>query len=123
MKIEDQKEFIKGLFAYKNSIDSDSTKHMAATIEKDTADALAANLSEGQLTPKLDISVEDVFALAENGNIEPIELIENIFTMVSELKDIEHQGRDIDLSHSKKIFDKLKENFIKHKEEEDINNF
>ncbi|MCH1612375.1 MAG: hypothetical protein L7S72_03685, partial [Flavobacteriales bacterium] len=75
MKIEDQKEFIKGLFAYKNSIDSDSTKHMAATIEKDTADALAANLSEGQLTPKLDISVEDVFALAENGNVEPIELI------------------------------------------------
>ena len=123
MKIENQKEFIKGLLSYKNSIDSDSTKHMAATIEKDTADTLAANLSEGQVDPKLDISVEDVFTLAENNNIEPIELIENIFTMVSELENLEHQGREIDLSSSKKIFDQLKENFIKHKKEEDINNF
>lgn len=123
MKIEDQKEFIKGLLSYKNSIDSDSTKHMATTIEKDTADTLAANLSEGQVDPKLDISVEDVFTLAENNNIEPIELIENIFTMVSELENLEHQGREIDLSSSKKIFDQLKENFIKHKKEEDIKNF
>ena len=123
MKIEDQKEFIKGLLSYKNSIDSDSTKHMAVTIEKDTADALAASLSEGQVAPKLDISAEDVFTLAENNNIEPIELIENIFTMVSELEKLEHQGREIDLSGSKKIFDQLKENFIKHKKEEDINNF
>ena len=96
---------------------------MANNIEKDTAEAFAQHFSKGEVGPKLNISAEDVFALAENGNIEPIELIENMFTIVSELKNIEHQGRDIDLSPSKKIFDQLKENFIKSKEEEDIKNF
>lgn len=123
MKIEHQKEFIKGLLSYKNSIQEESKKHMANNIEKDTAEAFAQHFSKGQVGPKLNISAEDVFALAENGNIEPIELIENMFTIVSELKNIEHQGRDIDLSPSKKIFDQLKENFIKSKEEEDIKNF
>jgi len=123
MKIEHQKEFIKGLLSYKNNIQEESKKHMVNNIEKDTAEAFAKHFYKGEVDPKLNISAEDVFALAENGNIEPIELIENMFTMVAELENIQHQGRDIDLSPSKKIFDQLKENFIKSKEEEDIRNF
>lgn len=123
MKIEHQKEFIQGLLAYKNSIHDESKKHMVSTIEKDTAEAFSENIFEGKAVPNLNLSVEDVFALAENGNVEPIELIESMFGAISEIENFEHQGREIDLSSSKKIFDQLKENFIKHKKEEDINNF
>ena len=123
MIIEHQKEFIKGLLSYKDSIASESTKFMADNIEADTAKSFFENILKDQDLPDFGISYNDIFTLAENGNIEPIELIESMFGMVSEMGIIEHQGRKIDLSSSKDIFNQLKSNFLKHKKEEDINNF
>lgn len=123
MKIEEQKEFIRGLFDYKKSIDSEESLFMIKNFEKDLSKTLTKKLFDAEFEHPENLDIDLLFTIAEENGIEPMDYIDYIFQMFADMKEIELNGAKIDFSKSLEILKECKEQFVKHKNQEDIKNF
>lgn len=123
MNIDDQKEFIRGLFSYKKNIKSEESRFIVENFESEFSESISKELFGSSIDPNYQFDIEQLFSIAEENGVEPIEYVEFIFNMFQNMQEFEHHGKKINFSHAMEIFERAKQNFIEQKEAQDIKNF
>jgi len=121
MDKQDQKEFVKALFSYKDDLD-DMNKIVIDKVEFDVRSTLnKAFLGKDQEFDMKDL--DQVLEFLESENFDLIDLVDDLTSIISKTPKQNVHGKEIDLSASAQIMEKAKNQFIEHKKSEDINNF
>ena len=71
-----------------------------------------------------DLDIDSFFSLCEEMSVDPTEMIDSFLNIAcNNIKTFKVHDKDVSLEGLPDFFKKAKENFIKEKESEDINNF
>jgi len=121
----DQKEFLTPLLNISDYLENSSDAFSIRKIQEDVTKTVCENWNDGEpLYGTTKISYDDLEAHADDLGVEPIDIYEWMCETVSKTsKDLEFHGKTISFKNLLKIFLEKKEQFIKYKESEDINNF
>ncbi len=124
MKKEQQKEFLKNFLNPSNVFSEDSQLTVAKNIQNDIMNTLGSEFSISDSEKAEDINIDSFFSVCEEMSTDPIEAIESFLSLAcKDIKNFDLNGKDVSLEALPDFFKKAKENFIKQKESEDINNF
>ena len=123
MNLEEQKEFISSLLNYKESIDSKEALFTMNNFESELKETVSKELFGMPFDKEFKLDVDDLFEMAEEEGLEPIDYIEYIFSMFANIKNVEHNGQSIDFSKSLDVLEQAKKNFFDTKSKENIKNF
>ena len=123
MEDYEKKEFINDIMNFGNTFDDKTHKEFYNSTVKDFKSEVINNILGDVEVGEVDYSYENLMKYCEEGNIDPMDLIEWAFSMIGSLDDMQIQGQTIELSKSNDILSEMKEKFKQYKKSEDINNF
>ena len=124
MNDNEKKEFINDIMNFGDSFDDKMYEDFCKSSTSDFKSEVIKNLLGEDVDPsKLNYSYEGLMEYCKQGNIDPMELMDWAFSMISTQDDITIQGHKLELSKADSILSELKEKFSQYKKSEDINNF
>ena len=124
MNKEYQKEFLSTFKNPSELIEDDDKALIAQNMQNDILSSLGSELLGNNSLNIEDVDIDLFLSTCEEMEINPIEIIEEILTStLNSKKTFKIHDKDISLEGLPDFFKKAKENFIKQKESEDINNF
>lgn len=122
MDEEDKKQFIKDVMNMRDSLSKPKDKDLINSFQKDIISAFQESPDFHDIVDKK-FDIDEYMDICKQGDLDPLEVFESFFQIVGSAGVIENKGQSFDFSVAPKIFDELKEKFIKHKEANDIKNF
>lgn len=127
MNIKEQKEFLTSIYNI-SRFAQDSEKEMAIKkMQLEIMDSLSSNLPDMMNNQDIDFnesSIDDFVKICEEMEIEPVDVIKEFLQhSFSNHKTFNFEGHDISLEGIHEFFEKSQENFLKEKDENNINNF
>lgn len=123
MNDHEKKEFINDIMNFGDSFeDKMYTDFCKNTTDEFKSEVIKNILGEDVDPSQFNYSYEGLMEYCKQGNIDPMELIDWAFNMISAQDDIVVQGHKLELSKASNILSELKEKFKQYKKSEDINN-
>jgi len=121
MNIHSQKEFINDIMSMGKSFKSSEHQDFYFSTVSDFSSETFKTLGiSGSIK---DFDIDSMFKTCEEQGVEPIEIIDWAFDMLSKCPTINTGGQEIDMSSSNDILQDLKSKFSGHQDSQDINKF
>lgn len=124
MNKDQQKEFLSNFLNPSKVFSEDSQLDIAKNIQNDIMQSLNSEFSVDYSSKPEDLEIDSFFSMCEEMSVDPTEIIDSFLTLAcNNIKTFKVHDKDISLEGLPDFFKQAKENFIKEKESEDINNF
>ena len=124
MNKEDQKKFLNTFKDASELFEKDDKISIAKQVQEDVASSIASEFFGKDILKDQPIDIDLLLSTYEKFGVDPIDAIYELLTAgLKDKKTFRFHDKDISLEGLPDFFKKAKENFIKQKESEDINNF